>query len=329
MATIVGNAGYSALKRGGLSVVIAVVGLTCIAAMIVAYVAFSVAAYRSWFLVAAFVVVVGLCAYYFRDLKETFAFYLEGRNFIKGSKGEMKVVSELSKLPDGFVVFNDLHPRSPSGEPGAWNVDHVVIGPTGVFVVETKNYSTTRVTSAQKDDFTRANVAQAQRNALELKDRLKTWSAGALAEVFVVPIVVYAQEGAFVESLRENAVRVVPLRLLNAQITKHTERAIDMDRASRIARVLYEQMPVGDRVPFEQAFLEWSRLARQRVVPKSVQPAADSAAGTATTVASEAPKCPKCGTVLIVRTAKSGQHKGNTFLACPRYPECRHTQSLS
>jgi hypothetical protein len=50
-----------------------------------------------------------------------------------GARGEEKVGAELEKLPASYVVFHDVKmPRSRE------NIDHIVFGPTGVFVVETK-----------------------------------------------------------------------------------------------------------------------------------------------------------------------------------------------
>jgi len=51
----------------------------------------------------------------------------------KEALGEAAVSYILESLPDGYVVFNDL--RTLSG-----NVDHVVIGPTGIFVIDTMNW---------------------------------------------------------------------------------------------------------------------------------------------------------------------------------------------
>jgi hypothetical protein len=51
----------------------------------------------------------------------------------KGAAGEKSVAHTLSKFPDEFRVVNDV--ATPTG-----NLDHVVIGPTGVFVIETKNW---------------------------------------------------------------------------------------------------------------------------------------------------------------------------------------------
>ena len=48
-----------------------------------------------------------------------------------GAAGEIGVGFILQNFPDGFHVINDL--TTPFG-----NLDHVVIGPTGVFVIDAK-----------------------------------------------------------------------------------------------------------------------------------------------------------------------------------------------
>ncbi len=35
------------------------------------------------------------------------------------------------------------------------------------------------------------------------------------------------------------------------------------------------------------------------------------------------PKCPKCGSGMVVRTVKKGEHKGKQFYGCPTFPKCR------
>ena len=57
----------------------------------------------------------------------------ERESMQKGAAGEKAVARILSRLPDEYRVVNDV--RTSAG-----NLDHVVIGPTGVFVVETKNW---------------------------------------------------------------------------------------------------------------------------------------------------------------------------------------------
>lgn len=56
-------------------------------------------------------------------------------NFLKGAKGEEWVAHELSFLPSEYTVFNGLRLGG-----GKQNFDHIVVGPSGVYVVETKNW---------------------------------------------------------------------------------------------------------------------------------------------------------------------------------------------
>lgn len=60
------------------------------------------------------------------------------RAWRKGANGERVTGFWLGRLPDGWHVFHDV----PVGTRGA-NIDHVVIGPGGVFTVNTKNLTGT------------------------------------------------------------------------------------------------------------------------------------------------------------------------------------------
>jgi Nuclease-related domain len=55
------------------------------------------------------------------------------RNVMQGAAGERDTATMLALLPAGFAVVNDL-------AFSRFNVDHVVIGPTGVWAVETKSH---------------------------------------------------------------------------------------------------------------------------------------------------------------------------------------------
>lgn len=52
---------------------------------------------------------------------------------LRGAMGEHHVADKLANFPDEFCVINDL--TTPFG-----NLDHVVIGPTGVYVLDSKNW---------------------------------------------------------------------------------------------------------------------------------------------------------------------------------------------
>jgi hypothetical protein len=61
--------------------------------------------------------------------------YNAGKSWNKGIKGEYLVAEYLNQLPKDYFVFNDVKFPESYG-----NLDHIVIGPSGIYVIETKNY---------------------------------------------------------------------------------------------------------------------------------------------------------------------------------------------
>lgn len=58
----------------------------------------------------------------------------------RGERGELIVAQAIERdlLPNGYVVFHDIPIEDGKRR---FNVDHLLIGPNGVFAIETKNYS--------------------------------------------------------------------------------------------------------------------------------------------------------------------------------------------
>ena len=57
--------------------------------------------------------------------------------YVKGIFGEKVVAFILRMLPDDYYIFNDVYVEV-GGR--TTQIDHVVVSPFGVFVIETKNY---------------------------------------------------------------------------------------------------------------------------------------------------------------------------------------------
>lgn len=58
-----------------------------------------------------------------------------------GELGEHKINIQLDQLPKGCKYVSDLMVANPKSRTGYSQIDHVVITPHGLFVVETKNYN--------------------------------------------------------------------------------------------------------------------------------------------------------------------------------------------
>lgn len=95
-------------------------------------------------------------------------------NWRKGALGEYEVGAELERLSDDYVVFNNLNTA------GFGNFDHIVLGPTGLFAIETKNWSGFISANASGElkkndkDSSIPHVRMFFRRAMELRDQIVT-----------------------------------------------------------------------------------------------------------------------------------------------------------
>lgn len=115
----------------------------------------------------------------------------EARVWHRGYEGEQVVGNLLeSQLSDKFHVFNDV--RFPGR---IANIDHIVVGPSGIFVLNTKNWrgsvawaedGTTLLWNGEPDKKNTIKAAIA--DALDVHDKLKALTS---RDFFVKPILVF------------------------------------------------------------------------------------------------------------------------------------------
>jgi len=73
--------------------------------------------------------------------------FIKKSKIYKGAKGEILVIEKLRNLTDDYCIFNDLFFKLDHGVNfnGTFlksaQIDHLVIGPSGIYVIETKNWS--------------------------------------------------------------------------------------------------------------------------------------------------------------------------------------------
>ena len=121
------------------------------------------------------------------SLMLTIVFWWKGlrrvESFFKGARGEEHVAALLAALPAEYHVFHDF-------AAGGHHVDHVVVGPTGIFSVETKSWRGS-VTVEENELLVngrlpdRAPLAQATHEASAVQAALKRagWTTGDVKPV--------------------------------------------------------------------------------------------------------------------------------------------------
>jgi len=115
-------------------------------------------------------------------------------SFFKGAEGEEVVGRMLSRLPLGHEVFHSLDAGGGAMMWRGGDIDHVVVGPSGVYVIETKNWR--GIVTLEDGRLLlngrlprRAPLVQAQKSAAVLRARL---GRAGLFGVPLTPVVCFA-----------------------------------------------------------------------------------------------------------------------------------------
>ena len=85
--------------------------------------------------IAVLALVIGICLWWFcrYSNRRLTAFERERLHWRKGTLCEWEVEAELQRLSDKFFVFHNLNTAR-------GNFDHIIVGPTGLFALETRNW---------------------------------------------------------------------------------------------------------------------------------------------------------------------------------------------
>ncbi|HVE91408.1 MAG TPA: nuclease-related domain-containing protein [Actinomycetota bacterium] len=156
-----------------------------------------------------------------------------------GASGERRTARALEGLGLGYAV---LHDRKMSGRRS--NIDHLVIGPCGVFVVETKSYSG-KVRVRRREVFVNGRrrtgiVDQVLGQSRAVEEVLFRAGLGAVP---VTPVLCF-HRAHLLRRTRVGHVRFVGRRGLRKAVTAAGARA-DAEQVIRAAAVLDEQLRPG------------------------------------------------------------------------------------
>jgi restriction system protein len=218
--------------------------------------------------------------------------------WFKGKVGEWFVKQSAKRLPSEYQIINDV--TLPT-DTGTTQIDHIVVSPYGVFVIETKNYAGAIYGSEKQAQWTQAlNKHSKHRFQNPLRQNYKHTqtlkSALNLSDDYIFSVIVFAGNCVFKTEMPENVtkqgdwVRYIQTKKDRVLSIDEVEAAIDIINNLRLER--------GLKTDIEHV----KSLNNQT-------------------------SCPKCGSDLIERIAKKGKNAGNTFLGCSAFPKCRYMRS--
>jgi len=185
---------------------------------------------------------------------------------------------------------------------GTTQIDHVLVSPFGLFIVETKNRKGWIFGSEDQPQWTQSLYGKnySFQNPLRQTFRQKK-SLSEFLEVnehLIHTVVYFVGDCKFKTRLPANVLRSG----LGRYIKTFRSRVLTPDETNRVVAKLERHLA-------ESKLTSRDHLRSLRLRHSS------------TTV------CPKCGSGLVERTAKQGPTAGSTFLGCDNYPKCPFTKN--
>ncbi|MCM1321360.1 MAG: NERD domain-containing protein [Bacteroides sp.] len=217
---------------------------------------------------------------------------------IKGSVGEFHVAARLKfSGSENCKVLNDVLFKNNSGRTS--QIDHVIVSPYGIFVIETKNYKGWIFGNEKSEEWLQVLYKERHHFRNPVKQNLS--HVYALKEILrgfpnarYFPIVVFAGSAELRQI--ESSVPVLYASELNAAIKKlSVSQCLSMEEIDKIVSLL-ESRNIESKE---------NKKAHVREIRNTI---------------AENLICPKCNSELKLRHGKYG-----AFYGCPNYPRCRFT----
>ena len=183
-----------------------------------------------------------------------------------GAKGEHKVAVELAKLDDRWHRMHAV----PIGDRGA-DIDHVVIGPPGVFTLNAKRHKDGTATVYEKTIYVNGEKVQYLRNSRYEAGRASNLMSAACGfEIAVTPMIVFVDLAEFTVKQQPPDVHVINRRALVDWLLS-LPTVLD----PRAVEVIWANARVGARPGNHRQRDRDGRMGRARVAHRRGRPPID------------------------------------------------------
>lgn len=221
-------------------------------------------------------------------------------NFFRGWFGEKKVAFLLWLHLDP-ALYRRIHNVIIPSDNGTIQIDHILLSPYGVFIIETKNIKGWIFGAVNQQEWTQVLYGHKYyfQNPTRQIFRQKRGLAEflGLSETSIHAIVYFAGNCTFKTSLPPNVIN----NGLSSYIKGYQDQVLDPNEIEYFSNRLK-----GAKSSPENSLDKHLKSLKERY--------------------SSNIKCPKCGSRLVERTTKKGLHIGSKFLGCENYPKCKFTK---
>lgn len=238
----------------------------------------------------------------YKNIKRTVGFFTGKPSSAKlGKQGESKTKRDIwfSLSSKSYEIFHDLIVPSKSG---TTQIDHLIVSPFGIFIVETKNLTGWIFGSEKQPKWTQSLYGDKHsfQNPLRQTYRQKKILAQYLdiPEGYIHTVIYFVGDCTFKTNLPSNVIdgglgRYI--KSFDVPILNYSELEIITSKV----RNLKANSTLTDKSHIQSL--------HERHNSDEV--------------------CPKCGSNLVERVAKKGTRAGSTFLGCSSFPKCRYTKN--
>ena len=226
-----------------------------------------------------------------------------------GHKGEEYVAKQLKQLPKEYIVLNDV--MFPTRY-GTTQIDHLVVSPYGIFIIETKTYTGQVIGCEDADEWAQRQPEECNRGGrsgkeIKFRNPIRQNQSHSLAvtailkevgDFPIISIVVFSDK-ADLSRVKAPRNTIINWGELLSVITSHKRQMISTSDVRRIATKLSSANVTGRR-----------ERAKHTNYVKSVRRDREWA------IAHK--RCPKCGGNLVERQGRYGE-----FWGCSNFPKCK------
>ncbi len=229
-------------------------------------------------------------------------------SWFKGISGEF-FVNVMARWMLDKNEYNLIKNVTLATEDGTTQIDHIIVSRHGVFVVETKNMKGWIFGSAKQKTWTQKIYKQTNRfqNLLHQNYKhVKTLEALlALKDHQLHSVVVFVGDSQFKTEMPENVTS-------GGGYIRYIKSKRQVVFSAAEVEEIISKIESGRLTPSFKTDRDHVRHLESNNIEKL-----------------SSVVCSKCGSSMVTRESKKGQHKGNQFWGCSRFPQCRGLKTIT
>jgi restriction system protein len=223
-------------------------------------------------------------------------------NFLRGWIGEQETTFWLW-ISLNSKTYQRIHNIIIPSRSGTTQIDHLLVSPYGIFIVETKKRTGWIFGSKDQAKWTQTVYKRKYRFQNPLKQTFRQKKVLSqflnIDESLINTIVYFVGNCRLKTELPDNVMRSG----LRRYIRRFRSQVLSNDDVDQIINKL-----IRHKAESGLRKRDHLRSLKQRHASKTM--------------------CPWCGSKLVVKTARKGQSSGSQFLGCVSYPRCRFTKDI-